>query len=213
LDVAGAIRADNIVDSGNNYGIGNQFVGRQASGGDMRHGYVSPSLTFNSSTRMLTVNNTHSLTTSSGSIVIPTEEPEQHVARTVTNAYTLPTTDTSYDLLAFNSVTFEEGDVDVNTSSERITVSSSGKYLITIKGTVFNNSGINNKVYVRFKKNGSGQSEYEALVKMSVDGGYPLNYSDIITLNSGQYLQLEARRGSASKEAQIGALYVTVSKI
>ena len=198
-----------IIDGTNNGGSAGQVLGVTATENEYQNVNITGSITSGGLISLTPTVSSAAVT----ALTLQVPDPEQHTGRTVTDTYTLSSADILYDLLTFNTITFEENDVDVNTSLERITVNSTGKYLVTIKGQIFNSAGSQNRTYIRLKKSGTSQTEYEGMTQMTTDEDYPFNYSDVISLTSGQYIEIEARRGNSAKQSFIRELYVTVSKL
>jgi len=206
LSVEGSVWIDEgtIIDSDNQGGFDHQFLSEDPADDEMDWRYVLPTFSINQGTVTATMQS--SATTNQGSFTIP--DPEQHVGRASMSSFT--TTSTSFSNMSISSVSFETGDVDVNSSLERVTATSAGYYRVSYQGQMFGSS--NASAQLRIKRNNVSLSDYQAEFYSVQDGNAQVIFNDVIYMNTNQYLQLEARIFGGST-VTINQLYLSLEKI
>lgn len=208
LDVNGSIRSVTMLDTNNNGGAANQFVGKSSGSSAWRHGYVRPVLSYNATSGLLSITNAHDASTNAGSVTITPPTIAQNVGRAVLGS--LSTTSNSYSPVPISTVGFETGSVDVNSSTERISVTENGYYRISYQCSV--TGGSNGTTIFRISRNGIELTDYQHNAYLNGDGFGEVSFTDVVFISSGQYVQLEMR-SVLSATSTISNGYMVVERI
>lgn len=209
LNIDGSLWINNgkIIDGFNNGGTTGQFLG--VSGTENRYLYPTLTPSYNATTGLLSFTQGTSSSPPAASQVVIT--PVQHVGRGWALAES--TTSTNTIVLDLNAVSFETGDVDVNASLNRFTANSSGYYRISWQGKASWAAGLEGEIIV--SKNGGGNlAEYTDRVSFDNEDEEGLDFTDVIYLASGDYIQIRFRQvNSSGTPFTIDTLYITLEKV
>lgn len=207
LHVNGDIRIESgsIIDTDNSGGSIGQFLGKDAGGIHWENLPVDDDQTLSFSDPNLTISG-------GNSVDISSLRADQHVGRATVTTATTPGT-TTWTALGLATVSFEIGDVDVNTSTERITCNSSGYYRISWQGIA--TGGTNIEGEIRLKRNGISLTEYVDLVNFNSEDTDGLDFNDVIYMTSGQYLEFEFKQSftGGANDWELTDLYISVERI